>query len=124
MDALAQWPFSPRDSNALRPIGHRCQPVPPELSWPATMSSTSFHARHPGLVWSVSRPDAKTLIRAALLAPRFHTILDACLEFGLAQVKTEWRILNDDGGPEVRRPAPEVDRILRHIEEGYADAQT
>jgi hypothetical protein len=84
------------------------------------MSSASFHARHPGLVWSVGRP---ALIRTALLAPRFHTILDACLEFGADRVRAEWRILKGEGAPEARRAAPDADRILRHIQEGFADAQ-
>jgi hypothetical protein len=87
------------------------------------MSSASFHARHPGLVWSVGQPDEAALIRAALLAPRFHTILDACLEFGADRVRAEWRILKGEGTPEARRAVPDVDRILRHIEEGFADAQ-
>jgi len=87
------------------------------------MSGNLFHARHPGLVWSVGQPDQASLIRAALLAPRFRTILDACLEFGTERVQAEWRVLNNEGRVEVQRAAPEVERILRHIEEGFANAQ-
>ncbi len=87
------------------------------------MTADVFQARHPGLVWSVSRPDAGELIRAALVCPRFHTLLDACLEFGLPRVRAEWARLQEDGLPEVGRAAIEVERILRHIEEGFADAE-
>lgn len=87
------------------------------------MSVITFQARHPGLVWSVSHPEAEDLIRAALVSPRFHTLLDACLEFGLSRVRTEWARLKEEGQPEVRRASSEVERILRHIEEGAADAQ-
>ena len=55
------------------------------------MSRDSFHARHPGLIWSVDRPSDVVLMRAALLAPRFHTLLDACLEFGAARLRAEWQ---------------------------------
>lgn len=87
------------------------------------MSRDCFHARHPGLIWSVDRPSDVVLMRAALLAPRFHTLLDACLEFGAARLRTEWQILQNEGTLEAQRAAPEVHRILRHIEEGFADAQ-
>jgi hypothetical protein len=64
------------------------------------MSATAFQARNPGLVWSVSHPDEAALIRAALVAPRFRTLLDACLEFGLPRVKSEWALLVEEGGGE------------------------
>ncbi len=88
------------------------------------MSATEFKARHPGLVWSNSQAGDEVWIRAALLRPRFHTILDACLEFGLARVRQEWHVLKQDASPEVGRVASEVNRILQHIAEGFADAQT
>ncbi len=87
------------------------------------MNSASFQARNPGLVWSVSRPDAGVLIRAALLAPRFRTLLDACVEFGVARVRSEWQTLSREESVEVRRSAEDVERMMRHIEEGWADAQ-
>ena len=87
------------------------------------MSRNSFHARHPGLVWSVDRPSDVVLLRAALLAPRFYTLLDACLEFGTARLRAEWQVLQNESTPEAQRAAPEVRRILRHIEDGFAYAQ-
>jgi hypothetical protein len=64
------------------------------------MSRNSFHARHPGLVWSVDRPSDVVLMRAALLAPRFHVLLDACLEFGTARLRAEWQVLQNESTTE------------------------
>jgi hypothetical protein len=88
------------------------------------MSLAAFQQRHPGLVWSNPRAGEVAWIRAALMQPRFPTLLDACLEFGLERVREEWAVLKrdpDDG--EVAAIAPEVDRMLKHITEGFADAQ-
>ena len=87
------------------------------------MNAVSFQARHPGLVWSNSRASEAVLVRAALLRPRFHTILDACIEFGLDCVQREWEVLQRESGAEARRVEAETARILRHIAEGFADAQ-
>ncbi len=87
------------------------------------MSAATFQARHPGLVWSNSKPGETVLIRAALSQPRFHTILDACLEFGLERVRQEWEVLAQEATPEIQRVSSDVTRMLRHIEEGFADAQ-
>ena len=87
------------------------------------MNAAAFQARHPGLVWSNSQANDGVLIRAALLRPRFHTLLDACLEFGRERVRGEWEILAREASPEAQRVQAEVPRMLRHIEEGYADAQ-
>jgi hypothetical protein len=88
------------------------------------MNAATFQARHPGLVWSHSHASEFVLIRAALLKPRFHTILDACIEFGLDRVCGEWEVLLRDAAPEAERVRGEVTRILQHIREGFADAQT
>ncbi len=87
------------------------------------MSAETFQTRHPGLVWSNSKAGETVLIRAALSQPRFPTLLDACLEFGLDRVQREWEVLAQEATPETQRVAPEVTRMLRHIEEGFADAQ-
>jgi hypothetical protein len=88
------------------------------------MSAATFQARHPGLVWSNSQAGETVLIRAALMHPRFHTILDACMEFGLERVRAEWEVLTREAATETRAIAGDVTRILKHIEEGFADAQT
>lgn len=88
------------------------------------MSVETFRACHPGLVWSNSQPSDIVLIRAALLRPRFHTILDACLEFGLDRVQREWDLLRHEAEAEARRVEAETSRILRHVAEGFTDAQT
>jgi hypothetical protein len=82
-----------------------------------------FKTRHPELVWSNSRASDAVWIRAALLRPRFHTILDACLEIGLDRVRQEWELLLRENTPEALRAAHETTRMLNHIEEGFADAQ-
>ena len=87
------------------------------LQCPCSVSIVAFQDRHPGLVWSNSQAGESVLIRAALLRPRFRTLLDACVEFGLDRVRGEWAVLS-------REAAPEVTRILRHIAEGFADAET
>lgn len=87
------------------------------------MSLAAFQQRHPGLVWSNSRAGDAVWIRAALMRPRFETLLDACLEFGLERVRCEWAELNREPDREVAVVAPEVNRILQHITEGFADAQ-
>lgn len=85
---------------------------------------TTFSQRHPELVWSNSQAGEEVFLRAALLKPRYHTILDACAEFGLERVRAEWAGLATEGTQEARRAAPAVARMLRNIELGFADAQT
>ncbi len=87
------------------------------------MSVAAFQANHRELVWSNSAASEAVWIRAALLRPIFYTLLDASLEFGLDRVRQEWEILLAEGAPETRRAASETSRILRHIAEGFADAQ-
>lgn len=87
------------------------------------MSAIAFQHRHPGLVWSNAQAGDAVVIRAALLQPRFPVLLDACLEFGLGRVREEWAVLAGEAAPETRRVEAEVTRLLRHIEEGFADAQ-
>lgn len=85
---------------------------------------TPFSQKHPELVWSNSQAGEEVFLRAALLKPRFHTVLDACATFGLERVRTEWTELAAEDTPEARRAAPAVTRMLRNIEQGFADAQT
>jgi hypothetical protein len=88
------------------------------------MSLAAFQKRHPGLVWSNSRAGDSVWIRAALMEPRFSTLLDACLEFGMERVRHEWAALKrEPDDAEVAGIASEVDRILKNITEGFADAQ-
>lgn len=86
-------------------------------------AGSSFRERHPGLVWSSPDADVATLIRVALLHPRFHTLLEACLEFGLGRVVREWETVRERAPEEAGRVRGEVDRMLRHIAEGFGDAQ-
>lgn len=76
--------------------------------------------RHRGLVWSNPAADDSTHIRAALLRPRFRQLLDIALEFGVERLRCEWAELELDATPEVARSRRSVERILAHIEEGFA----
>ncbi len=84
---------------------------------------TAFAQRHPELIWSNSQAGDEVFLRAALLKPRFHTVLDACVEFGLGRVRAEWAELVAENTPEARRAAPAVTRMLRNIELGFTDAR-
>lgn len=84
----------------------------------------TFSQRHPELVWSNSQAGEEVFLRAALLRPHFHTILDACKEFGLARVRSEWDGLAAEDTREARRAGPAVTRMLHNIELGFADAET
>ena len=78
--------------------------------------------RHPGLVWSNAGADDGVRLRAALLRPRFDTLLDLALHFGLPRLRKEWAWLAEEDSPEIRRAQPCVERILRNIEEGFGRA--
>lgn len=78
-----------------------------------------FWQKHPGLVWSNPAADDAVHIRAALLRPRFSRLLDITLEFGLERVHAEWAALCNAGLSEAATASKPVERILRHIEEGF-----
>jgi len=84
---------------------------------------TTFAQRHPELVWSNPQAGDAVCLRAALLRPRFFTVLDACAVFGLERVRAEWAALAEEGSREALRAAPAVNRMLHNIELGFADAQ-
>ncbi len=83
-------------------------------------SRNSFWEKHRGLVWS--NPDAgdSAHIRAALMRPRFTQLLEIAVEFGLKRVREEWEILQTEPSREVASARPVVERILEHIEKGFA----
>jgi hypothetical protein len=87
-----------------------------------TAGGHSFWEKHRGLVWS--NPDAgdSAHIRAALIRPRFSQLLEIAVEFGLKRLQDEWEILESEPTPEVARARSIVERILRHIEKGFASA--
>ncbi len=81
-----------------------------------------FWQTQPGLVWSNPNASDSVHIRAALVRPRFHQLLAIALEFGLDRVRQEWSILREENAPPTERARQPVERILRHIEEGFARA--
>ena len=84
-----------------------------------TASRSSFWEKHRGLIWSNPEAEDSAYIRAALLRPRFSQLLDIAVEFGLKRVRQEWEILQAERTPEIARAHRIVERILRHIEEGF-----
>ncbi len=88
------------------------------------MTPADFTARHHDLVWSRRDAEPQVPLRAALLTPRFHTVLDACGAFGLSLVRTEWQALRAEDTDESRRAAPHTERMLRNIEIGRDHATT
>ena len=83
---------------------------------------SSFWRDHRGLIWSNPAADDATHIRAAPLRPRFSQLLDIALEFGTPRLRREWESLRSEGASESQRAQESVERILRHIEEGFARA--
>ncbi len=57
-----------------------------------------------------------------MLRPRFSLLLNIAAEFGLERVQQEWAVLQEDNTHEVERARQPVERILRHIQEGFARA--
>jgi hypothetical protein len=92
--------------------------TPPSRSAPAV----AFRERHRLLAWSNPGASPTVLLRRALVAPEFSTLLDAALEFGVDAVIEEWESLKSSGDPEAKRAAPITDRILRNIRHGYQHA--
>lgn len=86
------------------------------------IASAAFWRVHRGLVWSNPAADDATHIRAALLRPRFSQLLDIALEFGAPRLRSEWEALRSERTSESQRAQEPVERILRHIEEGFARA--
>lgn len=82
----------------------------------------TFRERNRLLAWSKPGASSTVLLRRALVAPEFSTLLDAALEFGVDAVVQEWESLKSSGDPEAKRAAPITDRILRNIRHGYQQA--
>ncbi len=78
---------------------------------------------HKGLVWSNSSAGEDVLIRAALLNPRYQTILSMVREVGLERVAREWEMLVEENTREARIAAAASSRILRNIRTGFSHAQ-
>ena len=88
------------------------------LSMNAT--ANEFWQKHRGLVWSNPSADDSVHLQAALLHPRFSQLLELAVEFGAARLRAEWAELQCDNIREVARAREPVERILNHIERGFA----
>ena len=85
-------------------------------------SSSQFWQTRRGLIWSNSKAGDSAHIRAALLRRRFGQLLDIALEFGLDRRRAELAVLDREGTSAAEQARRPVERILRHIEEGFARA--
>ena len=85
-------------------------------------SANPFWKQHPGLIWSNPAAGDAAHLRAALLRPRYGQLLDIALEFGIERLQQEWTELQADDSHDVRRARSSVERILAHIEKGFAIA--
>lgn len=97
------------------------------LVTPATARSRrcamSFRDRYRvALAWSNMSVSNDTLVRRALVNPRFQVLLDAALEFGVDAVAAEWDRLKAEGDPDSTKVMDVTDRILGHIRDGYREA--
>ncbi len=81
-----------------------------------------FWQTQPGLVWANPNASDSVHIRAALVHPQFRRLLEIAVEFGLSRLREEWAVLAAEGTPEAVRARPHVERILAHIQEGFARA--
>ena len=92
--------------------------------YPVTMNGIAnpFWKKHPGLVWSNPAADDSMHIRAALVRPRFDRLLDIAIEFGVQRLRDEWAELQSHDNREIDRARAPVERILTHIEKGFARA--
>ena len=96
--------------------------IVPAAPSPRSAPPVTFRERHHLLAWSNPGASPTVLLRRALVAPEFSTLLDAALEFGVDEVVQEWESLKSSGDPEAKRAAPITDRILRNIRHGYQQA--
>jgi hypothetical protein len=76
----------------------------------------------PGLIWSNPNASDSAHIRAALMRPRYGQLLQIATEFGLELIRQEWEELRTQSNLAVGRARPVVERILSHIQEGFARA--
>jgi hypothetical protein len=73
-----------------------------------------------GLAWSNRGASDETLVHNALLNGNFELLLQAALAHGLDAVHQQWRTV----APSLpARARSEIDRKLRNIAQGFADAQ-
>jgi hypothetical protein len=87
-------------------------------------ATSLFWKAQRGLIWSNPNAGDSAHIRAALLRPRFGQLLEIAVEFRLERVRAEWAVLKEERTRDAERARLPVERILRHIEEGFARAAT
>lgn len=94
-----------------------------KLSQPVSGRDSEFWSAFPEIAWSNRHASDTVCIRGALMRPRFECLLAVARRFGLDTIRTEWKILVDDELTDTDSAAPIVERILRNIEIGFANAR-
>lgn len=83
-----------------------------------------LHEAKWGLAWSNPGVSTEVLVRNALLKGGYMVLLEAALAHGTRVMHEQWGILLRDADTAITaRRRTEVDRQLRHIEQGLRDAQ-
>jgi hypothetical protein len=89
--------------------------------------SNSLNDAKWGLCWSNSGISDEVLVRKSLISGGFTVILQACLEFGLDYVKTQWDIVTQHVGEDSElksiRTRSLVNDILENTTEGFSKAR-
>lgn len=107
-----------------RAIGMRLQLVPAEPAVPPSgdLPNRQSPLADPkfGLAWSNRNASAEALVISAIRSGNYHLLLEAAAAHGMPLVRRQLKVI----GPKLRPAArEEVERQLRNIERGFADAQ-
>lgn len=73
------------------------------------------------MVWSNDNAPEEVYIRAALLRPKYHLLLEIALELGLERLLAEWNFL-EETDERTERVRAAVERMLGNIQEGFRRA--
>lgn len=85
------------------------------------MTVDELKTRYRHLAWSNAHASTDQLLRAALLEPRFHTLLDFVAVLGLEALDAAWAdLLRSGHDPRVERVRAQTERCLHHLHEGHS----
>lgn len=76
-----------------------------------------------GLAWSNSAITDEVLIRKALVTGRFSVILQACLDFGLDRVRSQWTVVSQDSEMTSLMTRQLINDIINNITKGFSNVK-